>query len=147
MTLRTLAWLMGLAVLPALALAAAPATDVTEIDALRVAAAFQEGAPLLENDLYKIHASRRDAAGQAEVHARDTDILYVLEGTAALVTGGRVVGGAEVARDEVRGPRIEGGTRRELVAGEVVVVPAGTPHWFESVPGPFVYYVVKVTRQ
>jgi glc operon protein GlcG len=147
MTLRRLALFGCLVALPALALAAAPTPDVTEIEAARVADAFARGSPLLENDLYKIHASRRDAAGQAEVHTRDTDILYVLEGTAGFVTGGRLVGGAEVAPDEIRGARIEGGTRRQLVPGEIVVVPNGTPHWFESVAGPFVYYVVKVTTR
>jgi glc operon protein GlcG len=139
--------LLAFIVVPYLARAGAPAQGVTELDAARVAAAFAKGAPLLENDLYKIHASRRDAAGEAEVHARDTDILYVLEGTASFVTGGRIVDGAEIAPDEIRGPRIEGGTQRTLAPGEVVVVPNGTPHWFEAVPGPFVYYVVKVTAR
>jgi len=139
--------LLGFIAVPYLALAGAPAPGVTELDAARVAEAFAKGAPLLENDAYKIHASRRDAAGQAEVHERDTDIIYVLEGEARLVTGGRVVEGAEVAPGEIRGPRIEGGTPRALVPGEVVVVPNGTPHWFESVPAPFVYYVVKVTAR
>ncbi|MGH9961500.1 MAG: hypothetical protein ACREBC_30965 [Pyrinomonadaceae bacterium] len=36
---------------------------------------------------YKIHASHRDASGVAEIHERDTDIMYVLEGTATLVIG------------------------------------------------------------
>jgi quercetin dioxygenase-like cupin family protein len=144
---RILVLLGFIAVVPYLALAGEPAPDVTELDAARVTAAFAKGAPLLENDLYKIHASRRDAAGEAEVHARDTDIIYVLEGDARLVTGGRVVEGREVAPGEIRGPRIEGGTRRALAAGEIVVVPNGTPHWFEAVPGPFVYYVVKVSAR
>jgi len=145
--MRILVLLAFIAVVPYLAHAEAPAREVTELDAARVAAAFAKGAPLLENDLYKIHASRRDAAGVAEVHERDTDIIYVLEGTASFVTGGRVVDGQEIAPDEIRGPRIEGGTTRELSPGELVVVPNGTPHWFEAVPGPFVYYVVKVTAQ
>jgi glc operon protein GlcG len=128
--------------------AAPPAADpVTQLDAERVRAAFAKGAPLLETEAYKIHASRRDAAGQAEVHVRDTDIIYVLEGTATFVTGGAVAGAEEIAPDEIRGPRIEGGTRRELAPGQLVVVPNGTPHWFENVPGPFVYYVVKTTAQ
>jgi mannose-6-phosphate isomerase-like protein (cupin superfamily) len=143
--MRILVLLAFIAVPYLAAFAAAPAPEVTEIDAARVAAAFARGAPLLENDLYKVHASRRDAAGVAELHERDTDILYVLEGEARLVTGGRVVGAEQVAPGEVRGPRIEGGISRTLSPGEVVVVPSGTPHWFESVPGPFVYYVVKVT--
>jgi len=127
--------------------AAAPAPEVTEFDAERMRAAFAQGAPLLENELYKVHASRRDAPGQAEVHVRDTDILYVLEGRATLVTGGRVPDAKEIAPDEIRGARIEGGTKRELSPGELVVVPNGTPHRFEAVPGPFVYYVVKVTAR
>lgn len=135
-----------LAAAGAAAVSAAPPGDaVTQLGAERVRAAFAQGAPLLENAAYKIHASRRDAPGSAEVHVRDTDIIYVLEGTARFVTGGRVVAGKEVAQDEIRGPRIEGGTTRELAPGQIVVVPNGTPHWFEAVPGPFVYYVVKVT--
>ena len=122
-----------------------PGDAVTQLDAARVRAAFAKGAPLLETAAYKIHASRRDAPGQAEIHTRDTDILYVLEGTARFVTGGLVVDGKEVGPDEIRGPRIEGGTARTLSPGEIVVVPHGTPHWFEAVPGPFVYYVVKTT--
>jgi glc operon protein GlcG len=145
--MRILVLLAFIAVVPYLALAEAPARDVTELDAAQVAAAFAKGAPLLENDLYKIHASRREAAGVAEVHERDTDIIYVLDGEARFVTGGRVVAGQEIGPDEIRGPRIEGGTARALSKGEVVVVPNGTPHWFESVPGPFVYYVVKVTSE
>jgi glc operon protein GlcG len=115
------------------------------LDAQRVAAAFTKGAPLLETRRFKIHASRRDAPGQAEVHTRDTDILYVLDGSATLVTGGTVVEGATTAPDEVRGKRVDGGERRQLAKGDVVVVPNGTPHWFQQVSGPFLYFVVKVT--
>ena len=129
------------------ALAAAPYREVTQLGAAEVQAAFAKGVPLVENDLYKVHASRRDAPGQAEVHTRDTDILYVLQGTATLVTGGSVVAAKEVAPDEIRGARIDGGATRELAPGQVVIVPNGTPHWFQSVRGPFVYYVVKVTAR
>jgi uncharacterized protein GlcG (DUF336 family)/quercetin dioxygenase-like cupin family protein len=131
----------------AASLAAAPAGPVTQLDAERVRAAFAKGMPLLENESYKIHASRRDAPGQAEVHTLDTDIIYVLEGKATFVTGGSVAEAKQVAPNEIRGARIDGGTTRELAPGQVVVVPGGTPHWFQAVPGPFVYYVVKVTAQ
>ena len=112
-----------------------------------VDAAFARGAPLLENGSYKIHASRRTEPGQAEVHVRDTDLIYVLDGSATLVTGGDVLEPVETATDEIRGRAIDGGTTRELVRGDVVVVPNGTPHWFRSVRGPFLYYVVKVTAE
>jgi mannose-6-phosphate isomerase-like protein (cupin superfamily) len=128
-----------------IARAEAPIGDVTELDAKAVAAAFAKGAPLLENDQYKVHASRREAAGQAEVHVRDTDVIHVIEGQATLVTGGRVVGGTEIAPDEIRGTAIEGGTERTLAKGAVFVIPNGVPHWFRAVEPPVLYYVVKVT--
>lgn len=123
----------------------ADAADVTYLPKGSVAAAFARGAPLLENDSYKVHASRREAPGQSEVHVRDTDVIYVLEGSATFVTGGSVVDGETVAADEIRGAAIRNGETRELAAGDVVVVPNGTPHWFQAVRGPFLYYVVKVT--
>lgn len=119
---------------------------VTFIRKEAVSAAFQKGAPLLETPGFKIHASRREGAGQAEVHLADTDVIYVVEGTAKLVTGGRVVDGKETGPGEIRGTALEGGEVRELAPGDVMVVPAGTPHWFQTVPGPFQYYVVKTTR-
>lgn len=122
-----------------------PDKRVTHIPALRVAAAFAKGEPLLETALYKVHASLREAPGRAEVHVRDTDIIYVLEGTAAIVTGGKVVEGSTIAADEIRGSSIQGGTEQQLVKGDVFVVPNGVPHWFTRVQAPFRYYVVKAT--
>ncbi len=60
---------------------------VNYIPSERVAAGFAKGMPLVEQENYKVHASRRDAPGQVEVHARDTDIIHVLTGTATFVTG------------------------------------------------------------
>lgn len=118
--------------------------DVRYFAAAAVRDAFARGAPLLEEFNYKIHASRRTAPGMAEVHVRDTDIIHVLEGSARFVTGGRIAGERTVTGDEIRGPRIDGGSPRMLGPGDVAVVPAGTPHWFESVQGTLLYYVVKV---
>ena len=127
--------------------APAPTTDAepTFVGTRQVAAAFAKGAPLLENGAFKIHASRRDAPGMAEIHERDTDIVYVLEGTATFVTGGMVVDPKTTAKDEIRGASIQGGSTRQLVKGDVAIVPNGTPHWFKDVQGPLLYYVVKVT--
>ncbi|HET9062068.1 MAG TPA: cupin domain-containing protein, partial [Candidatus Binatia bacterium] len=82
--------------------------------------------------------------GEAEVHRRDTDVIYVLGGTATIVTGGEVVEGREVEHGELRGREIRGGETRRLAAGDVLVVPNGIPHWFSAVDAPFTYYVVKV---
>jgi glc operon protein GlcG len=120
---------------------------VTYLQAAAVQAAFAQGMPLVETDGYKVHASRRDRDGMAEVHARDTDIVYVLGGTATLVTGGRATNARETAPNELRGDGIDGGDVRRLVQGDVVIVPNGVPHLFKDVSEPLLYYVVKVTAQ
>jgi len=123
----------------------APADTVAFIEAAQVKAAFQRGTPLIETPSYKIHASRREAPGKVEIHTRDTDILYVLEGQATIVTGGVMSGGKTIQPDEIRGDSIAGGESRRLVTGDVMVIPNGVPHWFTQVEAPFLYYVVKVT--
>jgi glc operon protein GlcG len=117
---------------------------VTYLGAKDVDAAFAVGRPLTETADYKVHASRREGPGQAEVHDRDTDVIHVLSGSATLVTGGTVVEPKTTAPGEVRGSRIDGGEARSLQPGDVVVVPYGVPHWFKEVSGPLTYYVVKV---
>ncbi|MCI0414185.1 heme-binding protein [bacterium] len=120
--------------------------SVTYLDNKKVSAAFVKGMPLIEVENYKVHASHRDSAGMAEVHEKDTDIIYVLEGTATFVTGGKVVEGKTTAQDEIRGASIDGGDTRKIVKGDVIIVPSGTPHWFKQATNPFNYYVVKVAR-
>jgi glc operon protein GlcG len=93
---------------------------------------------------YAVNASRRDRAGEAEVHVLDTDLIYVQDGTATFVTGGTVVNPKVTETNEIRGDAIEGGETRRISKGDVITVPNGTPHWFKDVRGPFTYYVVKV---
>ena len=124
----------------------ARAAEVRYYPAAAVDAAFAKGAVLFDGDgaNYMVHASRRATAGQAEVHVQDTDVIYVLAGTTTFVTGGTVVDPKTTAPDEVRGSAIRDGESRELAKGDVVIVPNGTPHWFKTVNGPVLYYVVKV---
>src|SRR6202161_1116856 len=72
--------------------------------------------------------SFRSRDGEAEVHANFADLFCVLAGKATLVTGGTVSGARTIAPGETRGASIEGGTRRKLRAGDLIHVPAGTPH-------------------
>ncbi len=126
---------------------AASHNDVIYFDKEKVAGAFAKGAVLFDgngNRNYMVHASRRDKAGTAEVHVRDADIIYVLDGSATFVTGGTVVDGRTTEPDEIRGAAINGGDTRTIAKGDVMIVPNGTPHWFKEVPGPLTYYVVKV---
>jgi len=115
-------------------------------DKEQVATSFSKGAVLLDGTgrNYMVHTSRRDKPGLAEIHTLDTDIIYVMDSTATFVTGGTAVETKEIAPNEIRGSRIEGGDTRQLVKGNVIIVPNGTPHWFKEVGGTFLYYTIKV---
>lgn len=122
-------------------------TPVAYFEKNKVDDAFSKGAVLLdgsEGRNYMVHASRREKPGQAEIHSKDADIIYVLQGTATFVTGGEAVESKTVAADEIRGSSIKGGETRKIAKGDVIVVPHGTPHQFLDVTNPFLYYVVKV---
>ncbi len=127
---------------------ALPATKspVLFFDAKQVSTSFSTSAVLLDgNDRnYMVHTSRRDKPGLAEIHTLDTDIIYVMAGTATIVTGGTAVDAKEIAPNEIRGSRIEGGVTRQLSKGQVIIVPNNTAHWFKEVNGEFLYYTIKV---
>lgn len=120
--------------------------SVLFFDAKQVSTSFSSGAVLLdESDRnYMVHTSRRDKPGLAEIHTLDTDIIYVVQGTATVVTGGTAVDAKETAPNEIRGSRIEGGITRQLSKGEVIIVPNNIAHWFKEVNGEFIYYTIKV---
>ena len=143
-SLMTLALLFALRV--GVAQAQADDSQVTYLGADQVRAAFAKGMPMVEVGDYKIHASRREGPGMAEVHTRDTDIAYVLQGSATLVTGGTATNLKPTAAEELRGSGIVGGETRKLEPGDVVIIPNGIPHWFKEVSAPFLYYVVKVRQ-
>ena len=108
---------------------------------------FSKGAVLFDGNggrNYMVHSSRREGPGMVEVHTKDTDILYVLKGSATIITGGTMVDGKPIAADEIRGRVINGGETRNLVPGDAMIIPNGVPHWFKEVQAPFLYYVVKV---
>ncbi len=118
---------------------------VTYLDAEKVTATFAKGGTLFDGGNFDIRAGRRnDASGAAEVHATDTDIFYVLEGTGTFITGGTLDEPRNTGPNEIRGKSINGGDARQLKKGDVIVIPKGVPHWFKEVNPPFLYFVVKV---
>jgi len=107
---------------------------------------FATGGTLLATNNFKVMALRRDKPGEVEVHDSDTDIFYIVEGTAKFVTGGQVLEAKSIGHGETRGRSINGGEERTLAKGDVLVIPNGVPHWFKDVRGEFLYYVVKVSH-
>jgi uncharacterized protein GlcG (DUF336 family) len=136
-----------LAIAGAESLSTQKTSAVTFFDSKTVADAFSKGAVLEDGsngENYMVHASRREKSGMVEVHELDTDIIYVLDGTATIVTGGKSLESKQIALNEFRGTSVDGGEIRDLKKGDVLIVPKGTPHWFKKVDGAFLYYVVKV---
>jgi quercetin dioxygenase-like cupin family protein len=122
------------------------ASGATYFPAADVDAAFAKGGPtvLLATGNVRVLTPTRTQGGEAELHATEGDIFYVVEGTATFLVGGTITGAHETAPGETRGPSLEGGTPYELKVGDVITIPAGVPHWFKSTQGKFRYLVVKV---
>ena len=57
-----------------------------------------------------------------------------------------MVGGKQTKADQWLGTNIQGGETHHLVKGDMVVIPAGMPHWFKEVPQSMNYYLVKVVK-
>jgi uncharacterized protein GlcG (DUF336 family) len=132
------------------AFSATPTADAKAtnfIPAEEVKRALSRNGSLLSTPEYKVNASRRDSAGLAEIHVQDTDIFYVLSGSANLVTGGEIIDARTTEPNEIRGTRIEGGVTQEIHPGDVVSIARGVPHWFRAVKSPLEYYVVKTTAR
>jgi mannose-6-phosphate isomerase-like protein (cupin superfamily) len=98
----------------------------------------------------------RTNPGGGELHMKSTDVIYVVKGSATLVTGGRIAGVEENAinpntgkpfpKDEIRGKGVEGGEPHHLAAGDVIIVPNGVPHQFSEVEGEFCYHLIKIRQ-
>src|SRR5262249_36782441 len=112
------------------ALAADRASGVTYVEHDKVAAAPAKGGPLVNAPDLLVSGSHREKGGQVEIHDKETDVIYVVDGTATFVTGGTMVGGKVSKPGQHLGTDIQGGQTHHLSKGDVIVVPAGTPHWF-----------------
>lgn len=91
--------------------------------------------------------SHREADGIAELHEAKDDFFVVESGEATLETGGSVVDPKKTEAHEVRGPSIKGADKKQLTAGDIVYIPANTPHRLLVKKGKqFTYFVIKVAR-
>lgn len=97
---------------------------------------------------HRFLVTHREAAGQSELHEKESDIVYAQNGSAKVVFGGKMIDAKTTAPGELRGSGIEGGQERLIEPGDVMVVPSKMPHqFFPQGNKPFNYFVVKVTDQ
>ncbi|HEY1306905.1 MAG TPA: hypothetical protein VGF24_25300 [Vicinamibacterales bacterium] len=120
--------------------------SVVYVPADKVTAAIKEGTRIAAGGDYIALGAKRTGSGQVEVHEKETDTFYVIDGEATFVTGGKMVGGKISRPNQWLGTNIEGGETHHLKKGDFIEVPAGTPHWFKEVPHSINYYVVKIVK-
>jgi len=125
----------------------AGSATVTYVNHDKVAAVLAKGGALATGPDLLVSGSHRTGPGHVEVHDKESDVIYVTDGAATFVTGGTMVGGKTTTPGQWAGTSIDGGETHQLTKGDVIVVPAGTPHWFKEVPQSITYFVVKVVKQ
>lgn len=145
MKLLVLATILALSVVVMTAAQAKPA-PVVYVGHDKVTATIAAPGALASGPDYAISIARRTGPGQVEIHDKETDTFYVLDGEATFITGGTMIGGRVSRQDQQVGTSIEGGETHQLTKGDVIAIPAGVPHWFKEVPKPFTYYMVKSIR-
>ncbi len=138
--------LLALATLLATSVALLAGGGVTYVGHDKVSGALAKGGPLVNAPDLLVSGSHRDKQGKVEVHDKETDVMYVVDGTATFVTGGQMIDGKVTKPGQWMGENIKGGEVHHLTKGDVIVIPAGTPHWFKEVPSSISYYVVKVLK-
>jgi len=121
-------------------------SGAVHVDPAKVAAALAKGGSLVTRPDLLVSGSHREKSGQVEVHDKETDVLYVVDGEATFVYGGKMVGGKVTQPGQWLGSDITGGQTHRIAKGDVFVIPAGVPHWFKDVPTSVSYFVVKVLK-
>jgi len=107
----------------------------------------QASSPVSNQDHYRINVVKRTKPGVAMAHAsgpaKGTEVHYIIDGSATVVTGGTLIRPpAGAARGTATG-RIDGGETHRVSKGDVIVIPAGTPHWYKEVNGSVTYLEVR----
>ena len=123
--------------------------EVIYVDHDKVAATMKKAGPLADGPNLRVSGGFRpyasiDASPVAEIHDNEADLFYVVDGRATQVLGGRVLDGKPTGPGQIRGPKTEGGQTYQLGTGDIMWVPAGTPHWFPEIPQALGYLLVKV---
>jgi mannose-6-phosphate isomerase-like protein (cupin superfamily) len=110
----------------------------------QVESVMAKGGPIVNDPGLIVLANRRGAA-EVEYHEHTNHIFILVDGEATFVTGGTMVGAKQTAPNQVRATSIEGGQTFHLSKGDVITIPAKTPHWWKEVSTKTVgYYAVNI---
>jgi mannose-6-phosphate isomerase-like protein (cupin superfamily) len=108
---------------------------------------YQQGVERLDNwGNHSAVLERLEGATPAEVHEALSDVFVITSGEITLTVGGTVVDPVSGSAGEIRGKSIEGGAAKKLAAGDIVHIPAKTPHQLSVEAGKQCTYVVLKVR-
>lgn len=142
--MKVLAALAAVVIVAAYAAAAGVPAKVTYVHHDKVSSVMAKGGAIIEDPGLRVLAQRR-GSGEVEVHATTNHVFIIVEGEATLVTGGTLVGAKQTAPGQIRAADVQGGQAHHLTKGDVITIPAKTPHWFKEVPTKSVaYYAVNI---
>ncbi len=144
MCYTTMLSLAAVALLAACMVPAAKQAVVRYLSANDLHAAAKSGAPAVDEDAYSIMLAERTEPGQAELHENETDVFYIVDGSATFVTGGKLQEQRTTGPGQIRAKSIEGGQVHQLSKGDAIVIPKNTPHWCKAVDVKVAYFVAKV---
>jgi mannose-6-phosphate isomerase-like protein (cupin superfamily) len=142
--MKLLAALAAVLVTAAYLTASGLPTKVTYVPHDKVTTTMAKGGAIIEDAGLRVLAQRR-GSGEVEVHDTTNHVFIIVEGEATLVTGGKLVNPKQTAPGQTRAPDVQGGQTYHLTKGDVITIPAKTPHWFKEVPTKTVaYYAVNM---
>jgi mannose-6-phosphate isomerase-like protein (cupin superfamily) len=98
------------------------------------------GVSLDSNAGYDNGINRRTAPGTAHADKGWSEVWYVIVGSGVQVTGGTLVNPRPGHAGELRSSEISGGEERRIAPGDMIIVPAGVPHWVRSIDGKEITY-------
>jgi len=90
---------------------------------------------MIRLDPYNVSLEYRAAVANAAVHETEAELFYVIDGSATLVTGGKLRNETRTNAANLSGSGIDGGQSRHVAKGDFIMVPEGQPHWFSSIDG------------
>jgi mannose-6-phosphate isomerase-like protein (cupin superfamily) len=88
---------------------------------------------------------RDDKNGPFEIHEGRHDIYFVVSGEGILTVGGALADAKATGVGEVRGTAIQGGVKKKIGPGDIVLIPARMAHHLTTEPGKdMVYFLMKL---
>ncbi len=113
----------------------------------KTAATMVKGGRVIEDEGLTVIANRGMQRG-SEMHAMTNHVFIIVDGEAEFVTGGTMIDPKEISPGQTRGKGIEGGVSHHLSKGDVITIPANTPHWWKdtSKTGSIGYYAVNFAQ-